>query len=999
MKKSTCLVLTFIFVVLSVNLFADCDMMGMVSMRGRYLSWENSQSGSLNDPGDMFTWLKERSTDEGDKPNPDGYGLIYYPEDGSFYYNDQNSSDPLNQAWYLTGSDTYYNHTNPFDPNNYPYNSAVTKINDNSTKASLVLGHARNGTGGFGSHPFRFEWEGTTYTFVHNGYTKTSGYSDLHNAMEAYLTTNGWEGESNWGEPLYDDWIDSEVLFHYIMAHIVAVDGDVFRGIYEAMTETDFNISTKIQNPTTFHNCVNYALSDGTSIYLFRNKADDNHRLQIKNSVQNMYIFKTGGTDNASPYEELPLFHLKVLSPEGIYPSTNLSIYHNLYNDRFISGDITTDTTLPYGGIITDDVNILPGVTLNVQGRLEFYGSHNVLVQGTLNLAENKRLDLSCASKIEIINNGVFNIGAGSTISGKKSLVYAMPNPDLTTGNKQSYPGDIIIARDGGLITTGTISEMGNRVIIKSNSNELWDGIKIVTPRHRQTFNFVNCDISGIKKLSISSETLAGMRESIGILNLYCTDFHNCGQISVTDKQTLIIKGTENNYCNLYENLEDVIYAAEANVTLDYAWIGAKPNYGYGSNSNSAISIFDGYKESSINNCVVHNNDGYGVKLNGGSFNFTNNQISSNSSYGMLCYDQTIFLEFNDNMLLNNGAGRAEYAGWQSTYLMGDINANIFIIDSQHGSGAGEYLATIIGWDGVNPVDVRGTNLVSSNLPNLYPSNSAAWIFNRGVSPAKELLLSASSDIENDNIPDAIATFKQLTAEYSTSTEAALAVYSLYHINNQNNQDYSNLRSYLESLTPAINTPLYKAKKDIIAKCYMKDGDYLSAINLLEEIIQTSQINDNAIAAMIEQGYNYLKLSQVDEKSLPTSCTITATNLNDYQARVKELESQYSFMQEIETNSVTQLSNELISSNYPNPFNPTTTISYDLPSDENVVISIFNLKGQKVKQLQNEVITAGHHKIVWDGRNDSGNKISSGIYFYKIKAGNYTSTKKMVLMK
>jgi len=90
---------------------------------------------------------------------------------------------------------------------------------------------------------------------------------------------------------------------------------------------------------------------------------------------------------------------------------------------------------------------------------------------------------------------------------------------------------------------------------------------------------------------------------------------------------------------------------------------------------------------------------------------------------------------------------------------------------------------------------------------------------------------------------------------------------------------------------------------------------------------------------------------------------------------------------------------ELLAQNYPNPFNPETTISYNMVEDSNVSIEIFNIKGQKVKTLLNEYTITGEHTIVWNGTNDSEQKVSSGMYFYKMKTANYTSTKKMILMK
>lgn len=87
-----------------------------------------------------------------------------------------------------------------------------------------------------------------------------------------------------------------------------------------------------------------------------------------------------------------------------------------------------------------------------------------------------------------------------------------------------------------------------------------------------------------------------------------------------------------------------------------------------------------------------------------------------------------------------------------------------------------------------------------------------------------------------------------------------------------------------------------------------------------------------------------------------------------------------------------------LSQNFPNPFNPETQISYSLPREAHVTLTIFNVLGQKVKTLVDELQDAGYKSIRWDGENDSGNKVSSGIYFYRIQAGDYSQTKRMVLL-
>ncbi|UCG51055.1 MAG: S8 family serine peptidase [Candidatus Latescibacterota bacterium] len=85
--------------------------------------------------------------------------------------------------------------------------------------------------------------------------------------------------------------------------------------------------------------------------------------------------------------------------------------------------------------------------------------------------------------------------------------------------------------------------------------------------------------------------------------------------------------------------------------------------------------------------------------------------------------------------------------------------------------------------------------------------------------------------------------------------------------------------------------------------------------------------------------------------------------------------------------------------NYPNPFNPATTIKYELPTASDVRLVIYNIKGQVVRELVRKWQPAGRYTATWDGTNASGDAVASGVYFYRIKAGEYVNTRKMVFLK
>jgi hypothetical protein len=101
-----------------------------------------------------------------------------------------------------------------------------------------------------------------------------------------------------------------------------------------------------------------------------------------------------------------------------------------------------------------------------------------------------------------------------------------------------------------------------------------------------------------------------------------------------------------------------------------------------------------------------------------------------------------------------------------------------------------------------------------------------------------------------------------------------------------------------------------------------------------------------------------------------------------------------------------------LNANYPNPFNPTTTIVFSVNSEQRiasseqepayhlpVTIDIYNIRGQHVRSLVDDVYTDGEHSVVWNGTDDAGREVSSGIYFYRMKTDDFSETRKMLLVK
>ncbi len=111
------------------------------------------------------------------------------------------------------------------------------------------------------------------------------------------------------------------------------------------------------------------------------------------------------------------------------------------------------------------------------------------------------------------------------------------------------------------------------------------------------------------------------------------------------------------------------------------------------------------------------------------------------------------------------------------------------------------------------------------------------------------------------------------------------------------------------------------------------------------------------------------------------------------------LEGEIIITNDILTSAENTLSNKINLSNYPNPFNPETFICYSVPEEGKVELTIYNIKGQRVKKLIRENKKPGYYKIIWNGTDDNNRQVASGVYLYKFSTGKKTINKKMLLLK
>ncbi len=101
----------------------------------------------------------------------------------------------------------------------------------------------------------------------------------------------------------------------------------------------------------------------------------------------------------------------------------------------------------------------------------------------------------------------------------------------------------------------------------------------------------------------------------------------------------------------------------------------------------------------------------------------------------------------------------------------------------------------------------------------------------------------------------------------------------------------------------------------------------------------------------------------------------------------------------VEEDIIAEVPHRLALTNYPNPFNPETTIKFSLEEDTEATVSIYNMRGQLIKTLHNGLLKKGEHRLIWNGRDDNGRYVGSGVYFYRLRTDSYDQVNKMLLIK
>ena len=429
------------------------------------------------------------------------------------------------------------------------------------------------------------------------------------------------------------------------------------------------------------------------------------------------------------------------------------------------------------------------------------------------------------------------------------------------------------------------------------------------------------------------------------------------------------------NYQGIWFTNNTTVYAAHNDVS-GFLW-GA-----YFSGGVHAIFNTSSYVTHNPNNRFRYNS--YGIAAGYGSYCYAGvsynlsfyNSIHDNTTYDAYSYQNSTVIAQSDYWGTN---GPKQYVEYGSVL---DISNNL-------------------------SSDPWGT---SSNSPAIKQTNnlltaSYSTSANRSqvIQPADSNLSDIFAGISFENagrIEDAIACYKNMIAN---DNNAGFALTELAAINNKYSRN--DMLSYFANI-PVVNKHYPLALK-LIADNDLQNNKFDEAISIYDKLITNYPNDYQGINAKFEKLFAYLNIKNDKIKATQILSNIKAMNLTDQEwaMRTEAAEGLLGLAGNSATKNQAATSNQnnevnnppkeyALFANYPNPFNPSTIISYQIPKDGMVTLKVFDALGREVKTLVNGFKSQGRYSVSFDA-----SKLASGVYFYKIESGSFQSVKKMMLLK
>lgn len=363
---------TFLILTLFNTYLFGCDMLVLQNINQYPIFTMPAQIGAFNDPYDFMEEFKSMANHS--SGNRDGYGIVTY-------LNNSVNID-RNNMWYKSGFGNYFIPDNPDEP----LYQVIDFLYSNENIAQ-VIAHARSATGGNGSHPFLFEANGKTYSFIHNGYI----FNRSKRAIMEFLGEDWFlEHPSQWSGvfPDLNTFIDSELIFHYLMYHILQYPDSIEQALQKAFTNKSVaGVDMEYVLKFSASEKINFILSDSNNFYVYRSTRimGDTYNLSYQVYPGKFLAIKTGSSlENIINKNKLLQFdsqgNVKELSTEAELHTTfsHIQVIRLDNGSHKLAWRVNNNTNIDsfnvYRGVLQDFTNssLIAQLAVNSPGDLSF---------------------------------------------------------------------------------------------------------------------------------------------------------------------------------------------------------------------------------------------------------------------------------------------------------------------------------------------------------------------------------------------------------------------------------------------------------------------------------------------------------------------------------------------------------------------------------------------------------------------------------------------------
>ncbi len=476
------------------------------------------------------------------------------------------------------------------------------------------------------------------------------------------------------------------------------------------------------------------------------------------------------------------------------------------------------------------------------------------------------------------------------------------------------------------------------------------------------------------------------------------------------DASSSVIEETDIYYVLTYGGA--AIRITDSSPTIKRSHIFMNPMYG-----TTGIYIGNNSSPMILDN-VIENNDGNGIYISNSTGFIARNHIQNNNGAGIKCnfggspvLGEPGYYPGTNNEIKNNQYG--VYASAFSSPYIGSLNNSWFRNNSIHSnieynlhvSLYSSVLAEYTWWGMPNPestINHDGTSTVSYN-PCLAssPENMSGLEQTSAQNTRYDLLIEAIDARYKGQIERSFRICEQIISNWPNSIEANQAIVELYCLFKTNK--YAEIFAYCQSLNPE-NEILDILIQLHLMKMFTLENDLENALGIADKIIQKYPKTVYEKEALIEKFYIYFDKYLDYSAAQNILFELKAKYPDDIDATVIEalftsenirlstaVKNDYPNME----NKSLQPADFVLYQNYPNPFNPTTTIEFSISKSEYVTLTIYDILGEEVATLVSDRLSAGSYQYEWSRTR----RIASGVYLYRLQAGEYLETRKMVLMK